>query len=108
MPGDPRSTAAYQQARREFLRQARALSLPCAICGLPIDYSIKWDRRNPDPRYPTVDHVEPVSKGGRVVNFDNFRPAHLSCNSARGAGGRRILGARKPKNLDRAVPSREW
>lgn len=32
----------------------------------------------------TVDHVVPVQWGGAMWDIGNMRPAHLSCNQARG------------------------
>lgn len=46
----------------------------------------------------TVDHVIPVSHGGPLRDPANLRPAHLSCNTAR---GNRMRRPRQPM-------SREW
>ncbi|MBR4406045.1 MAG: HNH endonuclease [Bacteroidaceae bacterium] len=48
----------------------------CAICGKPVDKSIKY----PDPMSPTVDHIIPVSKNGDPVSLDNLQLAHRYCN----------------------------
>ena len=48
----------------------------CAICGKPVDFSLKF----PDPMSPTVDHVIPISKGGHPSDLQNLQLAHLSCN----------------------------
>lgn len=59
-------------------RRARAATLAasniCWICG--------------KPGADTVDHVVPRSLGGAVADRSNLRPAHYSCNSARGNGTR--------------------
>lgn len=53
---------------------------PCAICGQPIDYTL----RHPDPRSYVVDHVQPLAKGG-TDTLDNKQPAHRDCNGAKAA-----------------------
>lgn len=58
----------------------RRLRLPCAICGQPIDYSLKY----PDPGSMVVDHILPVVAGGTDA-LTNCQPAHRRCNSAKGA-----------------------
>ena len=35
-------------------------------------------------KYPSIDHVIPLSKGG-THSWDNVKLAHFSCNSAKGA-----------------------
>jgi 5-methylcytosine-specific restriction endonuclease McrA len=57
----------------------RALRQPCWICGHSIDYELP-------ARHPlsfSVDHVIPRSHGGPPT-IANTRPAHYSCNAARG------------------------
>lgn len=51
------------------------------FCGLPIDKTIPW----PDRWSKSVDLIVPWAKGGQPVP-GNVRPAHLGCNSRRGAG----------------------
>ena len=48
----------------------------CAICGRPVDKSIKY----PDPMSPTVDHIIPLAKNGDPVALDNLQLAHRYCN----------------------------
>ena len=58
----------------------RALGLPCALCGRPIDYSA-------EARTPwafTADHIVPVSRGGNLLSPTNIRSAHNRCNTSRG------------------------
>lgn len=47
----------------------------CGICGTSIDGDLEW----PDPASPSVDHVQPLSRGGAHV-MDNVQAAHLICN----------------------------
>lgn len=50
----------------------------CALCGEPIDMTLK----NPHRSSFSVDHIIPLSKGGSNL-FDNVQAAHLSCNSSK-------------------------
>lgn len=54
--------------------------LDCALCGNAIDFDIKW----PDPFSMSVDHIHPVSRGGRN-DLTNSQLAHLRCNISKGA-----------------------
>jgi 5-methylcytosine-specific restriction endonuclease McrA len=51
----------------------------CNICGTQIDKSLKF----PDKRAATLDHIIPLSKGGRHV-WENVAPAHADCNEDKG------------------------
>ncbi|MDD6369161.1 HNH endonuclease signature motif containing protein [Galactobacillus timonensis] len=51
----------------------------CAICGRPVDFSLKF----PDPMSPTIDHIIPIAKGGHPSDLGNMQLAHLSCNRAK-------------------------
>ena len=77
--------------RREIRRRWRSIGAPCAICGMPIDYSLPAG----DPMAFEVDEIVPVSRyrdGGYAtpeqcaLDFDNTRPVHRSCNQRRGNG----------------------
>jgi 5-methylcytosine-specific restriction endonuclease McrA len=67
----------------------------CHLCGLP--------------GATTADHLIPRSKGGAWWAIDNARPAHYSCNSARGD---RTLDqwftAHPLRTAPALTPSREW
>ena len=52
----------------------------CGICTGPVDRDLEY----PDRMCATVDHVVPISKGGRHV-WANVQLAHLDCNMAKGA-----------------------
>ena len=59
-------------------RHRKAISAghpPCAICGKPIDYTIKW----PHPQAYVVDHIIPIAAGGPDT-LANKQPAHNYCN----------------------------
>ena len=67
-----------QQER--FRARHRAIEAACALCGEPIDYTLKW----PDKRSFVVDHITPIDKGG-AHSFENTQAAHASCNSRKRA-----------------------
>ena len=48
---------------------------PCALCGDPIDYTLRY----PDPMSYVVDHIVPVIKGGADA-LENKAAAHAGCN----------------------------
>lgn len=52
----------------------------CGICQKPVDSELRW----PDPMSVSLDHVVPVSRGGRHSR-DNAQCAHLCCNVSKGA-----------------------
>lgn len=59
----------------------------CYLCGKPCDWAdtvFRNGRKYASKHYPTIDHVRPLSKGGRH-EWKNVRLAHLSCNSSKGA-----------------------
>jgi 5-methylcytosine-specific restriction endonuclease McrA len=65
---------------RRLCAWLRAQRLPCWICGHNIGYEL-------DARHPlsfTLDHEQPLSKGGSLLDRANARPAHRSCNSSKG------------------------
>ena len=66
---------AYQKNRRTTL----AASDVCAICGLPIDKSLRF----PHPMSATVDHIIPISRGGHPSDPHNLQAAHLICNQTK-------------------------
>lgn len=54
----------------------------CHICGMKVlqdDYVIKDGTMVCGDWYPSIDHVEPLSRGGRHA-WDNVRLAHRRCN----------------------------
>ena len=66
---------AYEKNRRRVF----ATQQFCAICGQPVDFSLKF----PDPMSATIDHIIPVSKGGHPSDINNMQLAHLACNNAK-------------------------
>ncbi|WP_458457525.1 HNH endonuclease [Pseudobutyrivibrio sp.] len=65
----------YEKNRRALL----ATRGECALCGMPIDYDLKF----PNPMSATVDHIIPVSKGGHPSAMSNLQLAHLICNQVK-------------------------
>lgn len=63
--------------RRDRLRR-RVLAAydTCAICGRPVDKTLK----TPHPLSPEVDELVPVSRGGDPLSFANCRLVHRRCN----------------------------
>lgn len=58
----------------------------CKLCGMLVD----WDDKNYKngtlicgDRYPSIDHIKPISKGG-IHSWDNVQLAHRICNSYKG------------------------
>ena len=86
-------------------RQVRAWCLKhfdtCALCGKPIDKSLK----TPHPMSAEVDEIVPVSLGGSPYERDNCRLVHRICNQRRGNGKRQAV----KKGLELPLPtSRRW
>lgn len=48
----------------------------CGICGGPIDRLLEW----PNPGSKSIDHIVPLSKGGKHER-SNVQAAHFGCNS---------------------------
>ena len=67
---NPRKTSEWRAVRRIVLR-----GQPPCHRGHPMRYGVKYDRQHPDPLYPTVDHIVPVSQGGAWYDLANLRPA---------------------------------
>lgn len=74
------SRYANGNARRKVRAWLKAQTLPCAICGRPIDYSLPAG----DPMSFEVDEIVPVSRGGSPIDRANVQPAHRICNQRRG------------------------
>lgn len=81
----------------------KAQGLPCAICGRPIDYSLRY----PHPMSFEVDHKDPCARGGALYDRGNLQPAHRICNERKSdkqlcyASGR-VYRKKVPREWDRA------
>lgn len=92
-------------ARTKLRDAVRAEGLPCALCGLPIDYSLPAG----DPMSYELDEIVPVSKGGSPFERANVQPAHRICNQRKGnKAAPRPLDSRTDGETDRFPPSRDW
>lgn len=54
--------------------------LRCALCGELCDMSDRSYGNGSGPKYPSIDHIIPISKGGGHV-WDNVQIAHIECNT---------------------------
>lgn len=57
--------------------------LRCAICGEMCDLEDRSWTEWSGPKYPSIDHIIPMSKGGGHV-WGNVQVAHIICNSYKG------------------------
>lgn len=99
-----RSRYARNGSRRRKIRaRLKAMQLPCAICGMPIDYTLPAG----DPMSFEVDEIIPVSLGGDELDMCNVQPAHRICNERKGNKIGYI--ATPPEgNTHEAQPSQDW
>lgn len=72
--GNPRRANGWR--RDQLRRRVLAAYDTCAICGKPVDKSL----RTPNPMSPEVDEIIPVSRGGDPLAFANCRLVHRRCN----------------------------
>lgn len=93
--------AIWQRLREQVL----ATEDTCAICGQPVDKAIPyWSRqddgtRRVNPQAASIDHVQPVSRGGDPWLRGNLQLVHAWCNTSKLDGRRRA---------PRREPSRRW
>lgn len=97
----PSSNPRYANSakRNEIRRWLLATQDVCALCGKPIDKTLK----TPHPMSAEVDEIIPVSKGGSPTDRDNVQLVHRICNQRK---GNKI---KHKKALHMPLPhSREW
>jgi len=76
----------------------------CAICGKPVDKTLKA----PHPMSATVDHIVPISKGGHPSDISNLQLAHRVCNRAK-SDKVGFEQKKEEQNFNRNLPqSRNW
>ena len=77
----PESDGAFQSAYEKNRRTILAQGDVCALCGMPIDRTLKF----PHPMSASVDHIIPIAKGGHPSSLDNLQAVHLICNQVKGS-----------------------
>lgn len=70
-----RTGKAYQQLREWVIANHNA----CHLCGQPVNKNLSGLH----PLGPTLDHLQPLSRGGSMLDRSNARLAHRRCNSKR-------------------------
>lgn len=102
--GRPDRTGPYRaqfEANKKIILASQSI---CAICGRPVDKSIK----SPDPLSPSVDHIVPIVKGGHPSDINNLQLTHRACNRAKGT---KLVPDQPVEkvNMNRMLPhSRNW
>ncbi|MCI1984087.1 MAG: HNH endonuclease [Bifidobacteriaceae bacterium] len=96
---------AFASRRREIRKRVLAYYDTCAICGKPVDKSLK----TPDPMSAEVDEIIPVSRGGSPIEWGNVQLTHRRCNRIKSnkslAWARhKLTGAPLPKPRATSVP----
>lgn len=92
-------------ARTKLRDAVRAEGLPCALCGMPIDYSLPAG----DPMSYELDEIVPVSKGGSPYERANVQPAHRICNQRKGnATPSKPPDSARDANAGKFPSSRDW
>lgn len=89
--------------RREIRRWLMHTQDTCALCGKPIDKTL----RTPHPMSAEVDEIIPVSKGGSPYDRGNVQLVHRICNQRKGNKIYRE-GERVPASAKPLPTSREW
>lgn len=77
----------WRRNRGRMVQRWRHNSTPCWLCGNPIDWDLPY--RDPvsgavNPMFGTVDHLDPISLGGKPLDTARWAPAHMVCNARRG------------------------
>lgn len=90
---------AQYNMRVSVRNRVRALGMPCALCGQPIDYSLPSGH----PMSYELDEIVPISMGGSPVDIENVQPAHRICNQKKGNRIAPLRAEQKP-----IVNSQAW
>ena len=76
--------------RRHYQKRFKAMQLPCALCGQPLDYSLPYMH----PLAPVIDEKVPIkywkeagysSPSACADDWNNLQPAHRRCNAIKAA-----------------------
>ena len=88
-------------ARVALRNRVKAMGLPCALCGRPIDYTLPAG----DPMSYELDEIIPVSLGGDPLDLDNVQPAHRICNQRK---SNKVWPAKVGIPQDPDATSQQW
>jgi len=78
-PKRPDRDGTHRSALNKNKKRIYATQKICAICGKPVDFSLKF----PHPLSPSIDHIIPIDKGGHPSDIENLQLAHFTCNRAK-------------------------
>ena len=82
-----------QKALAQVRAYGQSLDLPCVICDMPIDYSL----RHPHKQACTVQHLKARSTHPHLTwEPSNWAPAHADCNSSQGKAAAVGIGVVSP------------
>ena len=102
MSNNPRyeNYAARQKLRARLLHNTEV----CALCGKPIDKTLK----TPHPMSAEVDEIIPISKGGSPIAPDNCQLVHRICNQRKGNKTNTTVSTVR-RVIEQPLPtSRDW
>ncbi|PZS14127.1 MAG: HNH endonuclease [Pseudonocardiales bacterium] len=97
--GTGRTGFRWRKVQAEVIANGALYGLPCALCGLPIDYTIFYRHR----LAATVHHIVGLAQGGDPLDPANLTPAHRSCNCRDGS-----LRQTHPERYQLVRNSRRW
>lgn len=66
----------HRTALEKNRKKIFATQTVCALCGKPVDFSLKY----PNPLSPSIDHIVPINRGGHPSDISNLQLAHWTCN----------------------------
>jgi 5-methylcytosine-specific restriction endonuclease McrA len=87
-----RTGHAYRQLRARVIAEESH----CCRCHRPVDKTLE----HPHPYSPSLDHLDPLSEGGALLDRNRCALAHLRCNVSHGAtlGNRQRRPGRPRRN----------
>lgn len=87
-------------ARRKLRKRLLDTTTVCALCGGPLPNKDELKHMDPsDPRYPVVDEIMPICRGGDPLSKDNTQLVHRICNARKGSKiiiNKKLLQNKKP------------
>ena len=73
-------SGSYKQFRRNFFKSKRTKTQYCYICGGKLLFGV----HPPVELSATIDHIKPLSKGGKLKSLENIRLCCFKCNCDKG------------------------